>query len=65
MSTGRTRRAVWAIPALLALVTLCGLIAALAGEGGIWWTLSWAALAVPCACSAYYLVRGLLPPGRP
>lgn len=65
MSMGRTRRTVWAIPTLLALVTLCGLLAALAGEGGIWWPLSWAALAVPCACSAYYLVRGLLPPERP
>lgn len=50
------------IPALLALVTLLGLLAALIGEGGIWWLLSWATLAVPCACSFYYLVRGLMPP---
>lgn len=65
MNTGRTRGAPWAIPALLALVTLFGLLAALVGEGGIWWALSWATLAVPCACSAYYFVRGLLPPDKP
>jgi hypothetical protein len=54
-------RALWTIPALLALVTLVGLLAALIGEGGVWWALSWATLAVPCALSFYYLVRGLLP----
>ena len=64
MSTGRTRQAPWAIPALLALVTLFGLLAALVGEGGIWWPLSWVTLAVPCMCSGYYLVRGLLPHER-
>lgn len=59
MMSGRT---LWTIPALLALVTLFGLLAALIGEGGIWWALSWAALAVPCVCSGYYLIRGLMPP---
>lgn len=54
-------RTLWTIPALLALVTLFGLLAALIGEGGVWWPLSWAALAVPCICSFYYLVRGLMP----
>lgn len=62
MSISRTRRAPWAIPALLALVTLFGLLAALVGEGGIWWPLSWVTLAVPCVCSGCYLVRGLRPP---
>ncbi|MHC2565645.1 MULTISPECIES: hypothetical protein [Bradyrhizobium] len=57
-----SRRALWMIPALLALVTLLGLLAALIGEGGIWWPLSWATLAVPCVCSLYYLVQGLMPP---
>lgn len=52
----------WTIPALLALVMLFGLLAALIGEGGIWWPLSWATLTVPCVCSVYYLVRGLTPP---
>ncbi|WP_061029471.1 hypothetical protein [Bradyrhizobium sp. CCH5-F6] len=55
----------WTIPALLALVTLFGLLAALIGEGGIWWPLSWATLTVPCACSVYYLVRGLTPRQKP
>jgi hypothetical protein len=59
MTSGRTP---WTIPALLALVTLFGLLAALIGEGGIWWALSWAALAFPSVCSFYYLVRGLMPP---
>ncbi|MHB0770524.1 hypothetical protein [Bradyrhizobium sp. 5.13L] len=55
----------WMIPALLALVTLFGLLAALIGEGGIWWPLSWATLTVPCVCSVYYLVRGLMPRQKP
>lgn len=55
-------RALWTIPALLALVTLFGLLAALIGEGGIWWALSWATLAIPCVFSLYYFVRGLMPP---
>ena len=59
MMSGRT---LWTIPALLALVTLFGLLAALIGEGGIWWALSWATLVVPCVCSFYYLIRGLTPP---
>ncbi|MGT2437432.1 hypothetical protein ACU4GH_18180 [Bradyrhizobium betae] len=62
MTSHRTNRALWTIPALLALLTLFGLPAALVGEGGIWWLLSWGTLAVPCVCSFYYLVRGLLPP---
>jgi hypothetical protein len=57
-----SRRTLWMIPALLALVTLLGLLAALIGEGGIWWPLSWATLTVPCVCSLYCLVRGLVPP---
>lgn len=56
-----SRRTLWTVPASLAVVTLFGLLAALIGEGGIWWALSWATLTVPCVCSFYYLVRGLLP----
>ena len=62
MTSNRSRRAIWTIPASLAVVTLFGLLAALVGEGGIWWPLSWALLAVPCVCSGVYLMRGLLPP---
>ena len=57
-------RALWTIPALLALVTVFGLLAALIGEGGIWWALSWVTLTVPCVSSVYYLVRGLMPPSQ-
>ncbi|WP_445220636.1 hypothetical protein ACKWRH_11675 [Bradyrhizobium sp. Pa8] len=59
MTSGRT---LWTVPVLLALVTLFGLLAALVGEGGIWWALSWATLAVPSVLSFYCLVRGLMPP---
>lgn len=44
---------------MLALITVAGLLSALIGEGGIWWMVSWAALAVPCACCVAYLVRGV------
>ena len=34
-------------PIALALLTAFGLLSALIGDGGIWWWLSWAALAAP------------------
>ncbi|MDC7789851.1 hypothetical protein PQJ75_28965 [Rhodoplanes sp. TEM] len=37
----------WRWPIALAASTLLGLVAALVGEGGVWWAVSWAALAVP------------------
>jgi hypothetical protein len=37
----------WLWPIALSLVTVFGLLAALTGEGGIWWALSWLMLAVP------------------
>lgn len=42
-STGR----IWRWPALLAILTVFGLICALLGQGGLWWALSWIALAIP------------------
>ncbi len=37
----------WSWPTALAVLTAFGLLSALLGESGIWWWLSWAALAVP------------------
>lgn len=42
-STGR----IWRWPALLAILTVFGLICALLGQGGLWWALSWIALTIP------------------
>lgn len=47
----------WGWPIGLALLTLFGLISALIGEGGIWWWLSWAALAVPLVVIVYHIRR--------
>ena len=45
--------AVWRWPLVLAGLTLFGLLSALLGEGGVWWALSWAALAVPLVLSGH------------
>lgn len=60
MSAARSSFHPWTIPTALALITMAGLLAALIGEGGVWWALSWVALAVPCVCSVFYLIRGTL-----
>jgi hypothetical protein len=38
---------IWRWPATLAVLTIFGLLSALLGQGGLWWVLSWAALAAP------------------
>jgi hypothetical protein len=38
---------IWRWPLLLAALTCLGLTSALLGEGGVWWGLSWVALAIP------------------
>lgn len=43
----RSNFAQWVWPIGLAALTLAGLLSALLGEGGIWWWLSWVALAIP------------------
>ncbi len=40
---------VWGWPLALALLSVFGLLSALLGQGGIWWLLSWIALAAPLA----------------
>lgn len=48
---------VWRWPVVLAALTIFGLLSALLGEGGLWWILSWAALAIPLLAMAVCLVR--------
>lgn len=45
MTSAFTRQ--WGWPIGLAMLTLLGLLSALIGEGGLWWDLSWIALAAP------------------
>jgi hypothetical protein len=50
MITTRSRRGfvhLWRWPTAIAILTVFGLISALIGHGGVWWGLSWAALAIP------------------
>jgi hypothetical protein len=47
----------WLWPIMLGVVTIFGLLAALIGESGIWWALSWLMLAVPLVVMAKALSR--------
>jgi len=49
--------AVWRWPLVLAGLTLFGLMSALLGEGGMWWVLSWIALATPLVVAVVCLAR--------
>jgi hypothetical protein len=53
-SSRRTLRQVFAAPLALALVTVVGLVAALAGDGA-WDAFSWIALAIPLATLAVFV----------
>jgi hypothetical protein len=55
--------AIWRWPLVLAGLTLFGLLSALLGEGGVWWVLSWIALAVPLLTIVCCSVRALLHAG--
>jgi hypothetical protein len=48
---------IWRWPTALALLTLFGLLSALLGEGGLWWSLSWIALSLPLVVIAVCLFR--------
>jgi hypothetical protein len=48
---------VFGVPALLALLTLFGLLSALLGQGGVWHVLAWIALCIPLAVLAWHLAR--------
>ena len=47
----------WRWPLAIGALTVAGLVAALIGEGGIWWPTSWIALAVPLAIAGWYVWR--------
>jgi hypothetical protein len=44
---------VWRWPALFAALITFGLASALLGQGGVWWVLSWGALAIPLLVMAF------------
>ncbi|MBS0222740.1 MAG: hypothetical protein JSR91_18585 [Proteobacteria bacterium] len=48
---------IWTWPLVLALLTMIGLLSALLGEGGVWWALSWLALAAPLLVIAVCLLK--------
>jgi hypothetical protein len=47
----------WGWPIGLAILMLFGLLSALLGQGGIWWVLSWLALACPMIVALRHIVR--------
>lgn len=54
MSTTPLVRKVWAVPILLVLLTLVGLLSALLGEREGWKVLAWALLAVPVLVGVWF-----------
>lgn len=48
---------IWRVPAVLAALTLFGLLAALLGTG-VWHGLAWAALCVPIVVGLWHARRG-------
>jgi len=63
MSATRIRRSlgrIWRWPALLAVLTVFGLLSALIGQTRFWWALSWIALAAPLAVIVWSAGKGVL-----
>jgi hypothetical protein len=54
---------VYGIPALLAILTMFGLLAALLGQGS-WHGLSWLALSIPIVLAGWYATRPVARSGR-
>ncbi|KFC61389.1 MULTISPECIES: hypothetical protein [unclassified Massilia] len=52
----RTRTQIWAMPVLLAILTVIGLVPALLGDG-IWDLVSAVSLGTPVAVGAWYALR--------
>jgi len=48
---------IWRWPAVIAALSIFGLLSALLGQSGIWWALSWAALAAPLVVSVWCAVK--------
>jgi len=55
--TNRSLSLIWRWPALLALLSIFGLLSALLGQTGLWLPLSWGALTLPLAVAAICIVR--------
>jgi hypothetical protein len=53
LATARPSKNVWGWPIAIGLITCAGLGAALLGAG-VWDAISWIALAIPVAVSAWY-----------
>ena len=51
------KRSLWLWPMVLAASTMVGLIAALLGERGVWWPVSWIGVAAPLLVAAWRIVR--------
>ncbi|MGY8710358.1 hypothetical protein RAD16_31880 [Bradyrhizobium sp. 18BD] len=58
MSAHRSIGVIWRWPALLAVLSVFGLLAALIGQTGVWLPLSWIALTIPLAVAAICITRG-------
>jgi hypothetical protein len=52
----QTNGRIFAMPLLIGVLSLIGLVAALVGDG-LWNALSWIALAIPIALCGYFLLR--------
>ncbi len=53
----RSSSRIWRWPIVLTVLTIFGLLAALIGQGGVWWVLSWIALAIPLMVIVVCAVR--------
>ncbi|MCH8686256.1 hypothetical protein [Pedomonas mirosovicensis] len=57
MKTKPDPRRQWTWPIALAALTIVGLVAALLGEGGLWWPASWIALSLPLIVALRHALR--------
>jgi len=57
MTIHRSIGLIWRWPALLAALSIFGLLSALLGQTGVWLPLSWVALAAPLAVAAICIGR--------
>ncbi|MBR0843061.1 hypothetical protein JQ607_22890 [Bradyrhizobium liaoningense] len=57
MTGRRSLVLIWRWPALLAVLSIVGLLSALLGQTGLWLPLSWIALAAPLAVAAICIGR--------
>lgn len=57
MTVRHSSWAIWRWPVVLAALTVSGLLSALIGQGGLWWAVSWIALATPLIVIAWGVAR--------